>query len=108
MRNKIIALNTPERGDVMVFFPPHEERYFIKRVVGLPGDEIHVFNGVLYINGDKMNQQLMPDLGETPRAMVMTEDLGGVEHLMQKRSSPPDLSQNYYRCGARGALLYAG
>ncbi|MDG1706275.1 MAG: signal peptidase I [Porticoccaceae bacterium] len=95
LRTKIIPVSLPERGDVMVFFPPHEDRYFIKRVVGLPGDTIHVLNGVLFVNGDKMNQQLMPDLGETPRAMVMTEDLGGIEHLMQKRSSPTRLSQNY-------------
>ena len=58
LRTKIIELNSPERGDVMVFFPPHEERYFIKRVVGLPGDEIHVLDGVLYINGDKMSQKV--------------------------------------------------
>ena len=95
LRTKIIPVSLPERGDVMVFFPPHEDRYFIKRVVGLPGDTIHVLNGVLFVNGDKMNQQLMPDLGETPRAMVMTEDLGGIEHLIQKRSSPTRLSQNY-------------
>ena len=81
LRTKIIPVSLPERGDVMVFFPPHEDRYFIKRVVGLPGDTIHVLNGVLFVNGDKLNQQLMPDLGETPRAMVMTEDLGGIEHL---------------------------
>ena len=59
LRTKIIELNSPERGDVMVFFPPHEERYFIKRVVGLPGDEIHVLDGVLYINGDKMSQKVL-------------------------------------------------
>ena len=35
LRTKIIPVSLPERGDVMVFFPPHEDRYFIKRVVGL-------------------------------------------------------------------------
>ena len=95
LRTKVLDISSPERGDVMVFFPPHEDRYFIKRVVGLPGDTIHVLNGVLFVNGDKMSQQLQPDMGETPRSLVMTENLSGVEHLMQKRASPTRLSQNY-------------
>ncbi|MDA9599043.1 signal peptidase I [bacterium] len=95
LRTKIIDISSPERGDVMVFFPPHEDRYFIKRVVGLPGDRIHVLNGVLYVNGDKMTQQVLPDEAESARSVVMTENLAGVEHLMQKRTSPTRLSQNY-------------
>ena len=63
LRTKVVDISLPERGDVMVFFPPHEDRYFIKRVVGLPGDKIHVLNGVLYINGDKMSQQLLARYG---------------------------------------------
>jgi len=51
-RNKIIPIGDPKRGDVMVFFPPHEDRYFIKRVIGLPGDKIRYENKVLYVNGE--------------------------------------------------------
>ncbi len=41
IRTKVLALNEPQRGDVMVFFPPHmNDTYFIKRVVGLPGDTV--------------------------------------------------------------------
>ena len=36
LRTKVVSLNEPQRGDVMVFFPPHmNDTYFIKRVVGL-------------------------------------------------------------------------
>jgi len=42
----------PERGDIIVFrFPLNPERRFIKRVIGLPGDEVQVENGAVYING---------------------------------------------------------
>lgn len=51
IHTKIIDVNEPKRGDVMVFFPPNENRYFIKRVVGLPGDEIVMFENELRING---------------------------------------------------------
>ena len=108
IRNKIIELNSPERGDVMVFFPPHEERYFIKRVVGLPGDEIHVLNGVLYVNGDKMSQKVLADEEAAPRSVVMTENLTGVEHAIQKRLLPTRLSQNFTAVVPQGHYFMMG
>ena len=53
---KVVDVGEPKRGDVMVFFPPDDQRYFIKRVIGLPGDEIRVVNNVLYINGTRVPQ----------------------------------------------------
>ena len=108
LRTKIIELNSPERGDVMVFFPPHEERYFIKRVVGLPGDEIHVLDGVLYINGDKMSQKVLQGETPAPRSVVMTEDLNGLKHAMQRRILPTRLSQNYTAVVPQGHYFMMG
>ena len=51
-RNLLVANNEPARGDVMVFFPPHDKRYFIKRVIGLPGDHVVYKGGQLFINGE--------------------------------------------------------
>jgi len=95
LRTKIFDVDSPKRGDVVVFFPPHEERYFIKRLVGLPGDKIQVINGKLYVNNAAMPQtDTIIDAG-APRSQVMMEDLDGVEHLIQKRVPPTRMSQNF-------------
>lgn len=47
----------PKRGDVVVFrYPADRRRRFIKRIVGLPGDEISIRNGYLYINGQRAHE----------------------------------------------------
>lgn len=58
-RKKIIDIGEPKRGDVVVFFPPHEDRYFIKRLVGLPGDKISYIDNVLYINGEEAEREFL-------------------------------------------------
>jgi signal peptidase I len=51
-RGRVLA-GEPQRGDVVVFKLPRDNTTdFIKRVIGLPGDEISVRDGVLYINGE--------------------------------------------------------
>ncbi|MFT6791944.1 MAG: signal peptidase I [Cellvibrionaceae bacterium] len=54
IRTKTININNPQRGDVMVFFPPHEKRYFIKRVIGLPGDKISTYNNEVFVNDEPL------------------------------------------------------
>ncbi len=41
-----------ERGDLVVFADPRDGRRTIKRVVGLPGEEVVVLDGVLHVDGD--------------------------------------------------------
>ncbi len=95
LHNKIIDVSLPERGDVMVFYPPHQDRYFIKRVIGLPGDKVNLIKGQLFINGEKMAQKAYMAEPAAPRSVVMTEDLGSTEHLMQRRNLPTRLSLNF-------------
>ena len=46
----------PERGDVIVFHAPHTDKDFVKRVVGLPGERVEIRAGVVYINGEKLDE----------------------------------------------------
>ena len=89
---KVIDVGEPQRGDVMVFFPPHDSRYFIKRVIGLPGDRISYVGKRLIINGEPASQQLLARLPPVnPHYQLVEENLGGVRHqlrtnLMRTRS----------------------
>ncbi len=95
IRKKVMDIAEPKRGDVVVFFPPGEDRYFIKRLVGLPGDVIHYEKNQLYINGDAIEQKVI-NPSEWPEGSerrcsggtnsVVNEFLDGKPHLMQKCS----------------------
>ena len=57
LNKRFIAIGEPQRGDVMVFRFPEDERInYIKRVIGLPGDTITYRNKVLFINGEPVIQ----------------------------------------------------
>jgi signal peptidase I len=50
--DKLLPPTTIHRGDIIIFrFPPDPTRDLVKRVIGLPGDRIHLRNGVVYLNG---------------------------------------------------------
>lgn len=66
LNNRILAVGEPQRGDVMVFRFPQDERVnYIKRVVGLPGDTVTYRNKRLFINGEPVEQEMIgPFVGE--------------------------------------------
>ncbi|MCC6367914.1 MAG: signal peptidase I [Bryobacterales bacterium] len=51
-----------QRGDMIVFhFPADPSKSYIKRVIGLPGDTIAVEDGVVYVNGKRLDETYVPD-----------------------------------------------
>jgi signal peptidase I len=51
----LIKYNLPQRGDIIVFYPPIKEKeLFVKRVIGLPGDTISVLDNTWYVNGSPL------------------------------------------------------
>ncbi len=80
-----LPLGRPQRGDIMVFrYPENPHIDFIKRVVGLPGDDIVYNEGELFINGQRLDRRLLlqnPDID--PWEQYYDENLTGVHHIIR-------------------------
>lgn len=91
IRTKVLALNNPQRGDVVVFFPPHmNDTYFIKRVVGLPGDTVEYRNKQIFVNGKRVEREPAAEqFAQSSHNITGRESLGESEHLMQVDTRRP-------------------
>jgi signal peptidase I len=55
-------LHAPQRGDIIILRPPTDNsKDFIKRVIALPGERLLISNGVVYINGHKLDEPYLPE-----------------------------------------------
>jgi signal peptidase I len=53
----LLPYENPRHGDIIVFrYPPNLKETLVKRLIGLPGDRIRISNGVVYRNGERLNE----------------------------------------------------
>ncbi|MDY6984358.1 MAG: signal peptidase I [Pseudomonadota bacterium] len=106
---KIVPIGEPKRGDVMVFIPPHDPNYFIKRVIGLPGEHVRYADNTIYINGEPVPQEEVSAIRELG-VQHSRETIGGITHdiytsLVPRSNNftwmPP---ADYQGCERRGNL----
>ncbi len=93
INTKVVDLNEPQRGDVIVFRYPVDPRVdYIKRIAALPGDEVSYLNKRLAINGQEVPLTPLPDYYDDDSlryALQFSEKLGEVEHrILVDRDRP--------------------
>ena len=65
----------PKRGDVIVFKAPGTDGdEYIKRIIGLPGEGVSVRNGAVYINGEVLKEDYIPEISPTYGGNFLSEN----------------------------------
>ena len=73
-------IHDPERFDIVVFpvVRDGKEEYYIKRVIGLPGETVQIIDGYVYINGEKLDEnygaEVMNDAGRAAELITLGDD----------------------------------
>ena len=96
VNQKVIQLNDPQRGDVMVFkYPMDMSQDYIKRVVGVPGDKITYEGKKLTVNGKPVSYAPQDDYLDDESLVYkkqFKENLTGVEHRILNDDRAPTLN----------------
>lgn len=61
----VVADPVPERGDIVTFWNEELNKVLVKRVIGLPGDEISFSGGYVYVNGEQLKEPYLMAQGVT-------------------------------------------
>ena len=88
--------DNPKRGDIVVFYSPHDGKRLVKRVIGLPGDTLELRHDMLILNGaavdyGTLNPARLRDVNATDRAshVFAEEQLPGQSHAVAAYPAVP-------------------
>ncbi len=100
VRHQLIEMGNPKRGDLAVFKPPHVDKNYIKRVIGVPGDRIQYdpVQKKLTINNTPINYTCnkTKDQGNFESYDRCTENLMGINHEIYINKTEKPNNQNTY------------
>jgi len=110
INKKVIPLNDPKVGDVIVFrYPEDPSLDYIKRVVGVPGDKVAYQDKRLTINGKPVPTKALPDYLHGDRlyySQHFEENLGGVQHEILNDADAPAFISDAIQFPGRDDCLY--
>jgi len=77
-------LNKLERFDIIVFYPygRNKEDYYVKRIIGMPGETVQIINGEIYINGEVLEENYGNGPIEEPGRAAYPITLGEDEYFV--------------------------
>ena len=92
---KRIFNKIPDRGDIVVFKTPEDNRTdYIKRVIGIPGDKIRIINGQIIINDDKIIRKRVNDFIDNDNNVSLKRNRKYIEYFDNFQVEVLDLMDN--------------
>ena len=95
---RVATWSAPTRGEIIVFYPPGQQNCFVKRVIGIPGDRVAMYNNAVYVNGEKLSYEPITDdiaedipLDKELKHQFFDEDLQGQKHAIMLTPQRPAL-----------------
>jgi signal peptidase I len=71
----IFPFRQPSRGEVIVFrFPSNRARFFVKRVIGVPGDNLQLRDGYVIINGEQLEEPYLKNRGSRTMGPILVPE----------------------------------
>ncbi len=88
--NTAIEFGSPQRGDVVVFRYPHDvSQFYVKRLVGMPGDEVTFTDGTVSIDGAPSDSQVLADDALAAMSINRSAEDRGQWMVRESASAPP-------------------
>lgn len=80
----LYKVSKPKANDVIVFLPNGNEKshYYVKRVIGVPGDTVQIKNGAVYVNGELFEEKIEAAAIEDPGVAAEEITLGEDEYFV--------------------------
>ena len=82
---EISDVSLMKRGEMYAFYPPNRQVPFVMRLIGLPGDEIYVGEGEVYVNNKKLESTLV---AEVSNSKIYKQTIGASEFLVRYMNRP--------------------
>lgn len=109
---RLARWSNPRRGEIVVFFSPHDGKRLVKRVIGIPGDRVEMRERLLFVNGAAARQEPVEvsafDLPGLDGFVAATENVGGRRHPVLGNLDHPTMTSFEPVAVPEGAYLVMG
>lgn len=102
-------LHSPKRGDVIVFHSPYDyDVYFIKRIIGLPGETVEIKNGQVFIDSKVLDEKYIPENFKTyltSSSETLKETVGNDEYFVLGDNRDNSYDSRYWGLLSRDKIV---